>query len=70
MMFGIVTSGLSWRFIQWNGTLESPKAEITQEYPGIFENDMKEAKKVVSYIVRVLQAQATHWAKRNHDDAM
>ncbi|RIB25674.1 hypothetical protein C2G38_2138678 [Gigaspora rosea] len=62
-MFGIVTSGRSWRFIRWNGTLESPKAEITQEYPCIFENDMKEAKKVVSHIVRVLQAQASSLSK-------
>ncbi|CAG8772809.1 18533_t:CDS:2 [Dentiscutata erythropus] len=57
-MFGIVTTGRSWRFIRWNGSLECPKAEITQEYPCIFENDMKEAKRVVSYIVCVLQAQA------------
>lgn len=69
-MFGIVTTGRSWRFIRWNGALKSQKTEIKQEYPCIFENDMKEAKKVVSYIVRVLQAQATHWTKRNHDDAM
>ncbi|CAG8562662.1 22292_t:CDS:2, partial [Racocetra persica] len=47
-----------WRFIRWNGSLECPKAKITQEYPCIFKNDMKEAKRVVSYIVYVLQAQA------------
>ena len=57
-MFGIVTTGRSWRFIRWNGTLETPIVEITEEYPCIFKNDMKEAKMVVSYIVQVLQAQA------------
>ncbi|CAG8546436.1 38029_t:CDS:2 [Gigaspora margarita] len=37
---------------------EQTMFEIKQEYPCIFENDMKETKKVLSYIVRVLQAQA------------
>ncbi|RIB14274.1 hypothetical protein C2G38_2195605 [Gigaspora rosea] len=64
-MFGIVTTGRSWRFIRWNGSLECPKAEITQEYPCIFENDMKEAKRVASYIVCVLQTQAKSLNKEN-----
>ncbi|RIB17166.1 hypothetical protein C2G38_2088940, partial [Gigaspora rosea] len=62
-MFGIMTTGRSWRFIRWNGTLESPKVEITKEQICIFEDDMKEAKKMVSYIVRVLQAQAKSLSK-------
>jgi len=62
-MFGIVTTGRSWRFIRCIGTLKSPKAEITKEYPCIFEGDMKEAKNVVSHIVRILQAQAKSLTK-------
>ncbi|CAI2170752.1 11293_t:CDS:2, partial [Funneliformis geosporum] len=62
-MFGIVTTGRSWRFIRWIGTLKSPKAEITKEYPCIFEGDMKEAKNVASHIVRILQAQAKSLTK-------
>ncbi|CAI2194600.1 5124_t:CDS:2, partial [Funneliformis geosporum] len=65
-MFDIVTTGRSWPFIRWNGTLKSPKAEITQEYPFIFEGEMKEAKTVNSYIVRILQSQAKSLNKEGH----
>ncbi|CAG8579777.1 6122_t:CDS:2 [Ambispora gerdemannii] len=57
-MFGIVTTGYSWRFIRWTGTLETPKVQISGEYVCDFTGDMQSAKKMLSYIVRVLQLQA------------
>lgn len=64
-MFGIVTTGHIWRFIQWFGTLQFPKAGIS---PEIECNlcDYQKAKKVVSYIAQLLQAQA--YALRNRND--
>ncbi|CAG8481997.1 6777_t:CDS:2 [Funneliformis caledonium] len=44
-MYGIVTIGRGWRFIRWNGTLESPKAEITEEYVCEFRNNNVESAK-------------------------
>nr|CAG8632193.1 11462_t:CDS:2 [Entrophospora candida] len=58
VIFGIVTTGRSWRFICWSGTLESPKIEITVEHFWTFEDNMKGAKNVVTHIMRILQAQA------------
>ncbi|CAG8539213.1 677_t:CDS:2 [Ambispora leptoticha] len=57
-MFGIVTTGYSWRFIRWTGSLETPKVQISGEYVCDFTGDMQSAKKMLSYIVRVLQMQA------------
>ncbi|KAF0466804.1 hypothetical protein F8M41_026093 [Gigaspora margarita] len=60
-----LTTGHIWRFIQWFGTLQFPKAGIS---PEIECNlcDYQKAKKVVSYIAQLLQAQA--YALRNRND--
>ncbi|RHZ78115.1 hypothetical protein Glove_168g260 [Diversispora epigaea] len=58
-LFGIVTMGDVWRFIRLSGTLQNPIAEITEEIRcNCFGDDYQEAKKVVSYIAQLLQAQA------------
>ncbi|CAG8625974.1 9102_t:CDS:2, partial [Diversispora eburnea] len=58
-LFGIVTMGDVWRFIHLCGTLQNPMAEITEEIRcNCFGDDYQEAKKVVSYIAQLLQAQA------------
>ena len=62
VIFGIVTTGILWRFIRVTGPLGSQKVEITAEYnsglgSATFSNTQG-AKDVLSHIVRVLQAQA------------
>ena len=62
VIFGIVTTGILWRFIRVTGPLGSQKVEITAVYNSglgseTFSN-MQGAKDVLSHIVRVLQAQA------------
>jgi hypothetical protein len=54
-IFGIVTTGNSWHFIRWTGSVENPKVEISKQYLCDFTGDMQSAKDVVSYIVRMLQ---------------
>ncbi|CAG8559217.1 10818_t:CDS:2 [Acaulospora colombiana] len=55
VLFGIVTTGFEWRFIRWSGALQLPKVEITDT---IYWNGIdQQAKKVVSHIARLLQAQ-------------
>ena len=61
VIFGIVTTGILWRFIRVTGPLGSQKVEITAEYnsglsSATFSNTQG-AKDVLSHIVRVLQAQ-------------
>ncbi|CAG8746661.1 24885_t:CDS:2 [Gigaspora margarita] len=69
VMFGIVTSGIMWRFIRVSGPLESLKVEITAEYPSGLTSNIEimkydYAKEVLFCIVRVLQAQAVNDSKR------
>ncbi|RIB22676.1 hypothetical protein C2G38_2173373 [Gigaspora rosea] len=69
VMFGIVTSGIIWRFIRVSGPLKSPKVEITAEYnSGLTSNieimNYDYAKEVLCCIARVLQAQVVNDAKR------
>ena len=50
-MIGIVTNGKTWVFIRQTGPIESATLEKSEDF------DMKNEKKVVSYVVRLLQAQ-------------
>jgi hypothetical protein len=54
-IFGIVTTGSSWHFIHWTGSVENPKVEVSKQYLCDFTGDMQSAKDVVSYIVHILQ---------------
>lgn len=56
-MIGIVTNGKTWVFIRQTGPIESAKLEQSDEFDCGFIGDMETEKKVVSYIVRLLQAQ-------------
>lgn len=55
IMFGIVTTGMRWRFFRWSGLSE---VRVSEEYICNFEGDMKYEKEVLEYIARVLQFQA------------
>ena len=63
-VYGIVTTGVLWRFVRWTGPLGSQKIEISEEFNcGLSasfneEKDTQGVKQMLSYIVRVLQAQA------------
>lgn len=56
-MIGIVTNGKTWVFIRQTGPIESAKLEKSDEFDCSFTGDMENEKKVVSYVVRLLQAQ-------------
>lgn len=69
VMFGIVTSGIIWRFIRVSGPLESLKVEITTEYNSGLTSKIEimnydYAKEVLFCIARVLQAQVVNDSKR------
>src|SRR5688572_647697 len=63
-IFGIVTTGVHWQFVRCTGLSKSRKIEITKVYnSGLDEDfgekeDTEKVKVILSYIVRVLQAQA------------
>ncbi|RIB11386.1 hypothetical protein C2G38_2203574 [Gigaspora rosea] len=67
-IFGIVTTGRSWRFIRWTGSLERPIVEISEEYVCRFKEDTKNSKDVIEYIIRILQTQATSFLNDNRDN--
>ncbi|POG80762.1 hypothetical protein GLOIN_2v1512517 [Rhizophagus irregularis DAOM 181602=DAOM 197198] len=56
---GIVSTGNEWRFILWSGLPENPTIKISKPYVCAFGGDMREAKEVISIIVRILQSQAS-----------
>ncbi|RIB12844.1 hypothetical protein C2G38_2041479 [Gigaspora rosea] len=56
-LFGIVTTGVCWRFIRWTGSPENPKVEISLQYNCNFAGEMQIEKEIVSYIVRILENQ-------------
>ncbi|RGB43762.1 hypothetical protein C1646_737723 [Rhizophagus diaphanus] len=55
IMFGIVTTGMSWRFFRWSGLSE---VHVSDEYICNFEGNMKFEKELLEYIARMLQLQA------------
>ncbi|RUS35532.1 hypothetical protein BC938DRAFT_479954 [Jimgerdemannia flammicorona] len=58
-VYGIVTTGLEWRFIHWSDTLESPKVVISKPYRCTFNREgMEDAEKVLSIIIRIIHSQA------------
>ncbi|RUP49943.1 hypothetical protein BC936DRAFT_140911 [Jimgerdemannia flammicorona] len=58
-VYGIVTTGLEWRFIRWSDTLESPKVVISKPYRCTFNREgMEDAEKVLSIIIRIIHSQA------------
>ncbi|CAB4424877.1 unnamed protein product [Rhizophagus irregularis] len=56
---GIVSTGIGWRFILWSGLPENPTIKISKLYVCAFGGDMRQAKEVISIIVRILQSQAS-----------
>src|SRR5438128_10194569 len=57
-IYGIVTTGRVWQFVRWTGTPDKPRVEVSREYNVAFEGDMEQPKRVLSFIVRLLQSQA------------
>ncbi|CAB4485838.1 uncharacterized protein OCT59_003377 [Rhizophagus irregularis] len=55
IMFGIVTTGMRWRFFRWSGL---SKVHVSEEYICNFEGNMKYEKELLEYIARMLQFQA------------
>ncbi|CAB4442668.1 unnamed protein product [Rhizophagus irregularis] len=56
---GIVSTEIGWRFILWSGLPENPTIKISKLYVCAFGGDMRQAKEVISIIVRILQSQAS-----------
>jgi hypothetical protein len=49
---------MEWQFIRWSGTPEDPTVKISKIYVCSFGGDMRDAKEVVSIIIRILLSQA------------
>jgi len=59
VMYGIVTTAESWRFVRWTGTLEKPTVEISKSYScGFGDDTMRQEVLVLSVVTRVLALQA------------
>ncbi|RUP41804.1 hypothetical protein BC936DRAFT_138293 [Jimgerdemannia flammicorona] len=63
-VYGIVTTGLSWRFVRWSGFEENLSIEISEVISCEYGNDMKQAKEVLSIISGILQSQANFYNER------
>ncbi|CAG8813287.1 2355_t:CDS:1, partial [Dentiscutata erythropus] len=59
LVYGIVTNVENWVFLRWAGSSEDPTVEIFDSVSyDLNYNDITRAKKVVEYIVFILQSQA------------
>ncbi|CAG8570842.1 16875_t:CDS:2, partial [Dentiscutata heterogama] len=56
-IIGVVTTGMAWLFIRYTGPVESAQLEISDEFYCSFTGNMEDARRVASYVVRLLQSQ-------------
>ncbi|CAG8846883.1 19224_t:CDS:1, partial [Gigaspora margarita] len=72
----IVTNGIEWYFLLWAGSLEDAIIELSGSYALDFYNNLKDAEKIVGYIISILQSQVhglknsveRHTIKRHHTE--
>ena len=56
-MYGIVTNGIEWYFLRWAGSLEDATIELSGTYTCDFYDNLKNAERIVGYIISILQSQ-------------
>ena len=56
-MYGIVTNGIEWYFLRWEGSLEDAIIEFSGPYTCDFYDNLKNVKSIVGYIISILQSQ-------------
>ncbi|PKY32910.1 hypothetical protein RhiirB3_493389 [Rhizophagus irregularis] len=56
-MYGIVTTGTSWRFVCWTGSLEDPTIYLSQQFSCNFQGDLRTETNILSFIARILRDQ-------------
>jgi hypothetical protein len=56
-IYGIATTGRTWRFVRWVGSSEKPTVCVSKEYNCSYANNMEREKEVLEYIAQILQSQ-------------